>query len=595
MIELQSSKTIYIHSAEDDTKADAGQAITVLAHNIISPLGLTTSENYAAVASDRTAIRHWPDCRGAPCGLLAQLFSDGVSPGLATDGLSPLEHMALCSARKAIADAGIFVAGGRTLLVLSTTKGNIGWLDDGVHDDERALPSSSAKVIASGLGITAEPIVVDNACISGLSAVITASRLLQMGFYDHAVVVGAEVQSKFIISGFQSLKATSPEACHPFDMERRGLNLGEAAATIVLTRTAVEGTPWTIVRGSVRNDACHLSAPSRQGVGACEALTACVGDSPKNTLAFISPHGTATLFNDQMESVAIERAGLSMVPVSALKGYYGHTMGACGVLETALSMCALDHGAILPTKGFSELGVSGKINVVSEPAATDRRSFVKMLSGFGGGNAAALFTRLPGNRRNGSLQTDGLYVAKTIHVDSKGISIDGLKDSLHSVGRQMLTDIYKKHVGDYPRFFRMDLLCRLGFIATELLLQSDDEPRFQERSDRAVVMVGHSGSIVADRRYLESISHPDDYFPSPERFVYTLPNIVTGEIAIRNHYHGETGFYLLDEKDETLVSEILLSAFQDPQTQSLIGGWINCDGDDRFEADLCIIKRKQQR
>jgi 3-oxoacyl-[acyl-carrier-protein] synthase-1 len=172
------------------------------------------------------------------------------------------------------------------------------------------------------------------------------------------------------------------------------------------------------------------------------------------------------------------------------------------------------------------------------------------------------------------------------------MTLAGHQENFPNGGRQMLTDLYKKYVGDYPKFYKMDLLARLGFIATELLLLDEGEPRFRDCSDRAVVMVGHSGSVVADRRYLESISDADDYFPSPERFVYTLPNIVTGEVAIRNQYHGETGFYLLTEKNRERVDELLSSAFLDAGTQSVIGGWINCDNDNQFEADLCIIKRK---
>ena len=553
---------------------------------------MTTAENYDAVASGRSALRQWKDHRGVPGTFVASLFPDGTFPGGGSDGLSPLETMAVASARRAVADAGITCSDGRTLLVLSTTKGNVEWLDDGTHATERALPTASAAIVASRLGITTPPIVVDNACISGLSALITASRLLEMGLYDHAVVVGAEAQGRFIISGFQSLKAMSPQPCRPFDIERTGLNLGEAAATIVLSRGSDTDTAWKVVSGCVRNDAFHLSAPSRNGEGAYEALTGCLGDRPTDDIALISPHGTATLFNDQMESVAIERAALGALPVSAMKGYYGHTMGACGVLETALMMYALDHGCILPTKGFSEPGVSGKIDVVMEPRPTERKSFVKMLSGFGGCNAAALLSRRPVQGHSAGMPKDGFYIAKTIHLDANSMILADHQENFPNGGRQILTDLYKKYVGDYPKFYKMDLLSRLGFIATELLLLDEGEPRFRDCSDRAVVMVGHSGSVVADRRYLESISDADDYFPSPERFVYTLPNIVTGEVAIRNHYHGETGFYLLTEKNRERVDELLSSAFLDAGTQSVIGGWINCDNDNQFEADLCIMKRK---
>ena len=111
-------------------------------------------------------------------------------------------------------------------------------------------------------------------------------------------------------------------------------------------------------------------------------------DSDTNDIAFLNAHGTATLFNDEMESVAIDRAGLNEVPVNSLKGYFGHTMGAAGVLETIISMQALDDGLVLGTKGFEHLGVSKHINVSAENKQTTKHAFVKMMSGFGGCNAA---------------------------------------------------------------------------------------------------------------------------------------------------------------------------------------------------------------
>jgi 3-oxoacyl-[acyl-carrier-protein] synthase-1 len=104
------------------------------------------------------------------------------------------------------------------------------------------------------------------------------------------------------------------------------------------------------------------------------------------------------------------------------------------------------------------------------------------------------------------------------------------------------------------------------------------------------MLVGRSGSIQADLNYYQSICRPDDYFPSPERFVYTLPNIVAGEIAIRHRYHGETSFLLLPRRDDEAVTTILRSAFLDAETTSVLGGWIDCEDDSRFEAELSIIE-----
>ena len=118
-----------------------------------------------------------------------------------------------------------------------------------------------------------------------------------------------------------------------------------------------------------------------------------LGDLNPDQLAFINTHGTATLYNDEMESVAIERAGLSNVPVNGLKGYYGHTMGAAGILETILSMWAVDDHTILATRGFENLGVTHPLVLSSENRQTDKRAFIKLLSGFGGCNAALLLAK----------------------------------------------------------------------------------------------------------------------------------------------------------------------------------------------------------
>lgn len=569
--------------------------ITVLAHNITSPLGTTSSENLDAVLHGRTAIHNWTGRLGMPCAFTASLFDEAFFKKIDRQGCSRFESLAISSVQKAIASAGVDVTDGKTLFILSSTKGNVEWLGDKGVDQSKVPLSYSASVIANAVGITTEPIVVDTACISGLSAIITASRLLEMGLFEKVVVCGVEVQSKFIISGFQSLKAMSNDACRPFDIDRNGLNLGEAAATIVLSNKADELHPWHIVNGCVKNDAFHLSAPSRTAEGAYQALTGCLQGYPKDDIAFVNAHGTATLFNDQMESVAIERAGLGSIPVNGLKGYYGHTMGACGVLETILSMCSVDKGVIMPTKGFEELGVSSKINVANKTIATDKKSFVKMLSGFGGGNAAIFVSKNDIAVPNNGVGTE-LNATHSVHLTENSVAVDGKSVEVSSHGKQMLTELYKKYVGNYPKFYKMDIQSRLGLIATELLLSAEEnlqdsgKKRFEDCSDRAIMLVGHSGCRVADESYLQSICNDDDYYPSPERFVYTLPNIVTGEIAIRNHYHGETGFYLLNDKNEKIIHNIILSALKDSSTKSVVGGWIECESENKFEADIKIWK-----
>ena len=159
-------------------------------------------------------------------------------------------------------------------------------------------------------------------------------------------------------------------------------------------------------------------------------------------------------------------------------------------------------------------------------------------------------------------------------------------------GKSLLTTLYKQMIGDYPKYYKMDGLCRLGFVASELLLQAEkavSEGDEKLDSKRAIMLFNHTSSIASDKRYLASIADKDNYFPSPSVFVYTLPNIVTGEIAIRNGYHGETSFYILTQRDEQQMKDIIETAFIDKQTKSLLTGWLDYKDSEHFEADLYIV------
>jgi len=368
-----------------------------VADNIYSPLGFTTDENYAAVREGRSMLRSYPEgTMNVPEAFTASLFDWNKVEQM--EGYTRFERIVIQSISRALALTELDVHSPRLLFILSTTKGNVELLESSQPKTlrERVLPGMAAQTIADFFGFSNQPLVVSNACISGLSAQITALRLLASGAYDVAVVCGADVQSHFIISGFGSFKALSPLECRPFDMERIGLNLGEAAATIIYANSKAamaDASCWQVVNGAVRNDAYHISSPSPKGEGCYRAIRAAVGREPKENIAFINVHGTSTMYNDEMESAAIDRAGLLGVPVNSLKGYYGHTMGAAGVLEVVLSMRALDDGCVLATRGYEELGVSHPVKLSRRHSSTTKQTFLKLLSGFGGCNAAMLFKK----------------------------------------------------------------------------------------------------------------------------------------------------------------------------------------------------------
>lgn len=590
----------------------------IIADNIISPLGETSEENYLSVKAGRSGIRAYePGTCNIPEGFYASLLFEDF------------ETLTLRSAQKAIANAlknigngqknmgnelktignaRLELKGKRTAFILSSTKGNI---------EENISLADSAQRIASQLGIDAKPIVVCNACISGLSALILGNRLIDSDLYDAAIVCGCDTPRQFILSGFQSLKALSPEPCRPFDMERMGLNLGEAAATLILSKNPIQGNSWRMGDGFIRNDAFHISTPSKTADGLYLSLqrtlesftkeisSTCKQIDMKEHLAFINAHGTATLFNDQMESVAIGRAGLSDLPANAYKSFWGHTMGAAGILETIISMKAIDDDTILGTRGFSELGVSGKMNICAENRPTDKKGFIKMLSGFGGCNAT-IWAAKKTERENIALsqieqQKREFTTTHTIRITPEEVILDQRKlwERKEELGEQegkehhsLLTSLYKQMIGNYPKFYKMDGLSRLGFVASEILLNAEKEETDKER---AIIFFNHSSSIASDRNYKESINDKDNYFPSPSIFVYTLPNIVTGEIAIRNHFHGETSFFILPDKDERMMEEILQASCRDDQSKSFLTGWIDYEDERHFEADLKIKKMRNYK
>ena len=219
-----------------------------------------------------------------------------------------------------------------------------------------------------------------------------------------------------------------------------------------------------------------------------------------------------------------------------------------------------------------------------------RDAFVKMISGFGGSNAAILASKHPlFDDRSQKLPT--YQMTHHIVLTPDDLQIDGEHKSLTSYDGNVITAIYKDHIGDYPKFYKMDMLSRLAFVASELLLRAEGKSRDIPCENRAVVLFNHSSSLQADKSYLATIADDDEFFPSPSVFVYTLPNIAVAEIAMRNHYHGETSFFILPNKDEHLMNQVIDASFLDNGIESMITGWLDYEDNGNFVANLYIVEK----
>jgi 3-oxoacyl-[acyl-carrier-protein] synthase-1 len=373
--------------------------VYVVADNIVSPLGKTTTDNFLALKTGETAVKQHADEAISNQPIFASLFDKDEDFYEDTEQkYTRFERLLIASVEEALQGSGINVGDEKAVLILSSTKGNIGLLETEDSTPElnaRISLSASAKLIATHFGFKNQPVIISNACISGVLAIITGMRLLRTGQYENAIIAGADVISRFIVSGFQSFQALSKEVCKPFDQSRDGLNLGEAAGTIILSTNKKYSDNIKVLGGSVSNDANHISGPSRTGEELAFAINSALKDAGKQAsdIDFISAHGTATVFNDEMEANAITIAGLQNVPLNSLKGNYGHTLGAAGLIESIISIQSLKEGLVLPTYGYQENGVTNIVNVCSSALQINADSFIKTASGFGGCNAAVIFGR----------------------------------------------------------------------------------------------------------------------------------------------------------------------------------------------------------
>jgi len=358
---------------------------------VVSPLGSTTLENYGNLRKDVSGIHLIDDRQLSP----ETFYGARMQDTIVDSSFTKFEYISALAIEKAIARMTIPLD--RSLFILSTTKGNISFLEQGQPDHPRIHLHAAAAFLAQRFGF-GKHLVISNACISGVLALIAGKRWIESGGYDHVVVVGADVLSRFVISGFQSLQALSSEPCRPFDAARKGINLGECAAAMVLTaRPDVLGVKPSVslIGGGLSNDANHISGPSRTGEELAFAIRQAMEEASLSApeIDFISAHGTATLYNDEMEAKAFTLAALEHVPVNSMKGYFGHTLGAAGVLEVALSSQSLLHDELITSLGFKTPGVTQPINIIKAFESRPLEICLKTASGFGGCNAALILQK----------------------------------------------------------------------------------------------------------------------------------------------------------------------------------------------------------
>ncbi|MEN2398424.1 beta-ketoacyl synthase N-terminal-like domain-containing protein [Flavobacterium sp. MC2016-06] len=374
--------------------------VYITATNCITPLGFDVESNIDAIVNGKTGIQKHEDSSLMPMPFYASILNNEKLNSefekiSADKKYSRLEKMMILALEPIIKNSGVQLSS-KTGFILSTTKGNITALQDNSETSfQNAHLDVLAKNVADFFGFKIQPIVVSNACVSGILAISVAKRLIQSELYDHVFVIAGDEVSEFVLSGFNAFQAMSDLPCKPYSLNRTGVSLGEATAAVLVSAEA-KNAKIKVIGDSSINDANHISGPSRTGEGLFRSIQNAIKEAQINSdkIDYISAHGTATPFNDEMEAIAINRLGLQNVPINSLKGFYGHTLGASGLLETVIAIESANQNMLFESKGFDEIGVSESINIIAKNEMRNIDYFLKTASGFGGCNTAVIFEKI---------------------------------------------------------------------------------------------------------------------------------------------------------------------------------------------------------
>jgi 3-oxoacyl-[acyl-carrier-protein] synthase II len=401
--------------------SEARKIIVVTSVGVVSPYGIGLACLQAGMLSGKSCLAPTKDLYPSFEGTTAQVSRLPLLTEGSSFRYSRTDRLAVVAARDAVADfdcenSAIRESG----VVMASTVAGLTEIDPGIASDPAAWyrrgglwraasypVAHVADAVGEHLDIRGPRCAVSVACASGAMAIALAANMLLDGVAPMILAGGSDALCPFTLSGFNSLRALDPSPCRPFDQNRRGLNLGEGAAVLVLETLAGaearNADVLAVLRGwAMTNDAFHPTAPREQGDGlaACIRASMEMAEVGSEEIGYVNAHGTGTPLNDIAETKAYETAfrGRSRpIPVSSTKSYFGHCLGAAGALEAAITITAIRSGALFPTLRLTDPiespGVDwlrGDVRRQSLPLA------VTVSAGFGGSNTALIF----GSRRS---------------------------------------------------------------------------------------------------------------------------------------------------------------------------------------------------
>jgi 3-oxoacyl-[acyl-carrier-protein] synthase II len=396
------------------TGEKASERVAVVAAGVVSPLGFGLAETLDSLLRAKDCVTpvtrfSVAECRCKTAGQVSDhRLLAGLNKKLRAKRLHRASHMMIHALREAITQVPQFEP---ELTVIGTTSGGMSY---GEHyyrslrqsGDLRHAPTWIANYPAQKpvvdaqeelLGVSVPCQVIANACASGTNAVGHAFECVRSGRYQRVLTGGYDALSELVFTGFDSLQASTPEKCRPFDRHRNGMVLGEGAAILVLENLELarkRGAPVLaeIVGYGISTDNFHITQPDPSGVGPRQAMERALHSAQLSAkdVDYINAHGTATVFNDAAEGKAISQL-FNGVPVSSTKSMMGHSLGAAGAVEAVVCLLALRHQFLPPNINFGAMDDDLDLNIVAnESRLAVVRTALSNSFGFGGTNASIL-------------------------------------------------------------------------------------------------------------------------------------------------------------------------------------------------------------
>lgn len=392
--------------------------VFVTGYGMISAIGLNKADHWNALQNQQSGLSKAQYINSKyveqmPLGEVKK-SNNQLRAGINFDlpeSVTRTELLAFIAFQEAVQQSGLSsdeIASFDTSLISASTVGGMCMTDE-LYDDANFLKEKSPFVSSYGPAVHTMRLAefynikgytdtINTACSSSANAVMIGMKLIQSGKANRVIVGGADSLAKFTINGFNSLQILSNDICRPFDLDRKGLNLGEGAAFLVLESEEVVGGKSKlaeVVGYGNSNDAYHPSALSDDAVGVVQAMNDAidVAQIKPSDIQYVNAHGTATPNNDQVEYTGLEKVFKTIPAYQSTKSYMGHTLGAAGALESAIGILCMNHQEVCASINYETPLTENQIAPIMQNSKISIDYFMTNSFGFAGNCTSLIFSR----------------------------------------------------------------------------------------------------------------------------------------------------------------------------------------------------------